>query len=253
MSISVQEPERGESLTAANALMGRRSQIACVWITVASVGLAFVGFFIVSGYVPPRAANDSAQQIAQFYADNTTRLRIGLLLTIVAWAGWMTLVAAVATQMLRIERRRPVLSILQLGSGVTGFVFLLVPTIVLVVATFRPGRSPEITQALHDLGWILAFLPFVPFCVQAVAIGAATLQDRAERPVFPRWFGYLNFWIALLFAPGCLLPFFKSGAFSYQGLFVFWIPFVVFGAWMLILAWGVRRAVLIEHSLAAEH
>jgi hypothetical protein len=102
--------------------------------------------------------------------------------------------------------------------------------------------SPQTTQTLHDLGWITAFMALTPFFVQLMSVAAAIFQDHSAAPVFPRWLGYLTVWIAISFAPGVLLIFFKSGAFSYQGLFVFWVPFLTFGAWMLVMAWACHRA-----------
>jgi len=227
-------------------VMSAKNQVACAWVSIVCVGLLAIGFFLVTGYVPPPKANASAEEIADFYRDNADRLRAGLLITFVAWAGWGALTAAIAVQMTRIEGKRPVLAVLQLASGIAGWACLLIPTMLLAAATFRPGRSPELTQTLHDLGWITAFMAITPFIVQAVAIGAATLQDTSDTPVYPRWLGYLSFWVALLFAPGGLLIFFKTGPFAYHGLLVFWVPFVVFGAWILILSWAARRAAVGE-------
>jgi hypothetical protein len=78
--------------------------------------------------------------------------------------------------------------------------------------------------------------------VQCLSVTAAIFQDRSERPVFPRWLGYFNAWIAVSFVPGCLLIFFKTGPFSYQGMFVFWVPFLTFGAWILVMAWACHQA-----------
>jgi len=232
--------------------MSVRNQVACAWVSIACVGVLFVGFFLVTGYVPPPKANASADTIAAFYRDHADRLRLGLLLTFLAWAGWGALVAVMTTQLARIEGSRPVLAMLQLAAGTAGWVCLLIPTMLLAVATYRPERSPETTQTLHDIGWITAFMAITPFIVQAVTIGAAILQDTSARPVFPRWLGYLNFWAALLFAPGGLLLFFKTGPFAYHGLLVFWVPFVAFGAWILILSWMARRAALDERARAPE-
>jgi len=224
--------------------MNTKSQLACAWASAAGVVLLLIGFFIVTGYVPPPKAHASAQTIADFYRDNTDRLRIGILLTFIAWGGWGALVAVLTTQLARIEGKRPVLTILQLASGVAGWACLLIPTMLLAVATYRPERSPETTQTLHDLGWITAFFAITPFIVQAISIGTLILKDTNPTPPFPRWLGYLNFWVALLFFPGGLLLFFKTGPFAYHGLFVFWVPMIAFGLWILILSWGARRAVL---------
>jgi hypothetical protein len=223
--------------------VNQRSQVICAWIAGISVVFLAIGFFLVTGYVPPPRANESARQIAHFYVSHRARLRIGLLITFLAWGGWGPLVAVIAMQMWRIEGRRPVLALLQVLAGGAGWIFLLLPTLILEIATFRAGSvSPQTTQTLHDLGWILAFMALTPFFVQLLAIAGAIFQDRSENPVFPRWVGYFNVWAAVSFVPGCILIFFKSGPFSYQGLFVFWVPFLVFGGWILLMAWAAGRA-----------
>lgn len=228
--------------------MNQRSQLACCWITGISVVFLGIGFFLITGYVPPPHASDTARQLAHFYVTHRTRLRIGLVITLVSWAGYGTLTAVISIQMLRIEgRRRPVLALLQALAGTAGWVCLLIPTMLLAVATFRAGQvSPQTTQTLHDLGWITAFMALTPFFVQLMAVAGAIFQDSSATPVFPRWLGYLTVWIAVSFAPGVLLIFFKTGPFSYQGLFVFWVPFLTFGAWILLMAWACHRAALTD-------
>jgi hypothetical protein len=166
--------------------------VACVWVTLGTLGLTAVAFFLVTGYVPPPHADASAAEIASFYADNADRLRAGLLLLFISWAGWGTLVAAICGQLGRIEGGRPVLTNLVMLSGGAGWMFLLLPTIILAVTAYRPERSPELTQTLHDLGWIAAFFPFLPFAMMGAAVAVAIFQDPSPRPVFPRWVAYAN-------------------------------------------------------------
>jgi hypothetical protein len=227
-----------------SARLTARNELFCAWIAAVCLAFTAVGFFGISGYVPPPAADSTSAEIGRFYADHAEQIRVGMVITFLSWSGWGVLVAAVSSQMARIEGRTVVLSLLQAISGCVGWVCLLFPTMFLCIATYRPERSPETTQTLHDLGWITAFMPLVPFALMAVAIAAATFQDHAEHPVYPRWFAYANLWAALLFAPGAFLIFFKTGPLAYDGVLVFWVPFVIFGAWILLLAWGVRRAAL---------
>jgi len=91
---------------------------------VVCLGLAGVGFFVVSGYVPPPHASLSAQELADFYASHHDRIRIGMLITLVAWLGWATLVAVITAQMSRIETGTKVLTILQAICGTLGWVIL---------------------------------------------------------------------------------------------------------------------------------
>ena len=59
-------------------------------------------------------------------------------------------------------------------------------------------------------------------------------------------------WFCLLFTVvGILLVFFKDGVFAYQGVIAYLIPLVAFGAWVLALSWGCRRAALAEPVPAA--
>jgi hypothetical protein len=235
-----------ESTTAPNA----RAELVCAWVCAICLAFTAVGFFVVSGFVPPPRADLSATEIARFYADNAGRIRAGIVITFLSWTGWGTLVAGLSSQMLRIPGRPIALSILQAIGGAVGLVFLLLPTIILGIAAFRPQRSPDTTQALHDLGWIVAFMPIVPFVLQGVAIAFAVLQDTGPEPFYPRWFAYANIWACVLFVPGGVLLFFKTGPLAYNGLFVFWIPFIIFGAWILLLAWAVRGAALRDLAAA---
>jgi hypothetical protein len=222
-----------------------RNQLACLWTTVICLGLAGVGFFGVSGYVPPPHASLSADELADFYASHHDRIRIGMLITLISWVGWATLVAVISTQLARIETGTKVLTILQAICGTLGWVILTIASLVLEAAAYRPKRDPQITQALHDVGWIIAFMPAVIFIGQAVCIAAVILQDHSPAPLMRRWLAYVNIWCALLFVPGLALIMFTTGPLAYHGLLVFWIPFLVFGGWILALCWELRRAVLL--------
>ncbi|MGQ0466494.1 MAG: hypothetical protein ACT4QG_14365 [Sporichthyaceae bacterium] len=229
-----------------SARLDARNEIACAWFMVGCLVVTVVGFVVIAGYVPPPRADDTTEEIVAFYRDNTEQIRLGLSLTILSWAGWGGLVAALSSQMSRIEGRAGVMTLLQAVSGACSWACLVVPVILLSVTSFRPERDPELTHTLHDLGWIASFMPVAPFCVMAAAIGIATLQDERPDPVYPRWFGYANLWFCVLFVPGAALLMFKSGLLAYHGLLVFYIPLFFFFAWILLLIWGIRRAALAQ-------
>ena len=112
-------------------------------------------------------------------------------------------------------------------------------------AAFRPGRSPEITQALVDLGWLLFITPIAPFILQYLTLAIAIFADHRAQPAFPRWAGYLQLWISITFLPALAAYFMKRGPLAWKGLFVWWIPFVAFTAWFFIMIALTRRAVLL--------
>jgi hypothetical protein len=208
--------------------------------------VVLAGFLLLGDYLPPPKAHESADQIAHFYRAHTDRIRAGLVIGFLGWTPWAALTAVITVQLARIQPKRPVLALVQLITGAAGFVFLLDSMIILLVTAFRPDRSPEITQALHDLGWFTLFITVPAFSTQALVIGIATLKNDPPVQVYPRWVGYLNIWVAVLFIPALLIPFFKTGAFSYHGIAVYWLAFTVFFIWIVVLLWAIRRAALEE-------
>jgi hypothetical protein len=113
----------------------------------------------------------------------------------------------------------------------------------MMVAAFDPSRPPEITKAINELGWISLVIPFPPFCLQYIAIGVAILQDPGERPVFPRWVAYYNFWVAFAFIPTGFVGFFHAGPFAWHGLISFWLAVAVYAGWFIVMTIALRRAI----------
>ena len=85
-----------------------------------------------------------------------------------------------------------------------------------------------------------------PFTGWALAVGFAIVNDKSARPAFPRWSGYFNIWAAIFFCPACLLLFFKTGPFSQNGIFVFYIPVGIFFIWIVTLSALTVKAVNAE-------
>ena len=71
-----------------------------------------------------------------------------------------------------------------------------------------------------------------------------SLLDLADTALF-----LLRIWIAILFMPGALLPFFQGGPFSWNGIIGFWLVAVAFFGWILMMWWMTVRAVRNDPSL----
>jgi hypothetical protein len=145
--------------------------------------------------------------------------------------------------MRRIEGRFPALSMIQFGLGaifVLEFIYLL---FFWQTATFRVDRAPELIQLLNDMAWI----PFVGLTstavVQVACFGIAVLLDRRARPIFPRWLGYYNLWVALMFTPGTFTVFFKDGPLAWNGIVAWYLPLAVFASWLIINPIYLSKAV----------
>ena len=227
------------------------TQLVCAWCGVAMMVLLSIALF-GNGILPPISPADSSQEVADFYKDDTDLIRAGLLVAFFAFGLWGPFMAAIGAQLERIPDISPVLVKTQQLAAGAAWIFLLLPALIYSAAAFRPDGDPDVIRALNDLAWFTFIMPVVPFVTIAIVVGVAILQDESREPIYPRWFGYLNLWIALLQVPGGLLTFFKTGAFDWRGLFALWIPFAAFGIWMATLSWTTDRAIRRQAREAAE-
>jgi hypothetical protein len=212
----------------------------CAWCGPATVIVATIGF-LIAGVLPlPLGPNSTTEQVVDFYSHDT-RVAAGLVIATLGICLVFPLVAAIAVQMMRMEGRAPILTFLQLITGAATGVFLVMPLLLMTVIPFRPDRTAELTVTLNDISWLLFITPIGPFMIQNIAIGTAILADRTG--VLPRWVGYLNYWVAFLFIPDVLAFFFHSGPFAWRGIFVFWLAFVAYAAFLIAMGLVLRQAI----------
>ncbi len=203
----------------------------------------FFGGVLIAGWLPPPSANDSAQAVATMYREHTDSIRLGALLIGAASMFQGVWTALMSVQLRRIEGTGRLWTYAQLAAGAVGILVVIIPAFAFAAAAFQPDRDPEITQALHQFGWLCLVGVGWPSMLQALSVGIAVLGDRSERPVFPRWFGWFNLWMTFGFLPGPCLIFFHTGAFAWNGAAVFWFPAAAFGAFFATWFYVLRRAV----------
>ena len=214
-----------------------KAQRALVWWAAGFLLIFLVSFVFLIKFVPLPPATWSADQVAAFYADNSVSIRIGSV--ICSWvAGFMIPLALVITvQMTRLERGWPIWSVLQLCGGCMMSLFLVLPPLFWGVAAFTPTRPPELTLLMHEFAALTLVTTDQFFIFQNVAIAVICLTTPAD-PLspLPRWVGYFTIWAAFMFELGAIgfLP--RTGPFAWNGLFVFWFPLTIFGAWFLTMS-----------------
>ena len=57
------------------------------------------------------------------------------------------------------------------------------------------------------------------------------------------WYGFYNFWVAVLILPAGVICLFKAGPFAWNGILGFWLPLVDFGIWVLVTTVLLFKAI----------
>jgi len=213
-----------------------RSQIAILWWAIAFMVVWALAFLFLLHMVPPPPATDSAEQVAHWYQNRSTSIKIGATLSGLTSAFMLPFWAVVACQIWRQEKGPPIWTIVSAAAGTMMSLFITFCPIFWGVAAFTPYRAPEITAIMHQLG-VLAFVTtdqFSPFCWAAVAVVCFIPQPAPHSP-FPRWLGYLSIWTALIFEAGAAAFNFNKGPLAWNGLLVYWAPLVFFGVWLIVM------------------
>jgi len=210
-------------------------------------GLAFSVLFAVglatAGWLPLPSPGLTAQQVATMYRDHTVGIRVGMFLMILGAGFFFAFTAVTSHQLLRVQGSSRAPALLQLIAGTANGVTLLLGPVLFALTAFRTERDPQLLYALNDLGWFVFIVPGSPAVFQTLSTALGVLMDRQPVPVFPRWFGYLSLWAALLFVPTILPMFFKAGPFAWNGIFGFYVGATAFFAWIITLVILLLRAI----------
>lgn len=211
-------------------------QRICVWCGPVFLLTYLACFWGIAGWVPPTPPSWDAETLARFYDDHRTAIRIGQLGAMTAVFFLMPFWLILAGYIQRIERGRiPILAMLQLVAAAMNFVYFTIPSLVWLVASFRPELPISTLQTWHDFGWIGFLMPFAAYSMGLLSLGVAILTDTSERPIWPRWVGYFNLAVIATSCLAGLIVFFKSGPLAWNGLFAFYFVCVGYVTWMTVM------------------
>jgi len=197
------------------------------------MGLLFVVGFLIAGFFPPPSPNLSAAEVAAMIEADRNAIRIGIVICLASCGLLMPFMTAFTIQMRRIEGSRSILAYTQLALATMATLEFVIPYVFMLVSTYREDTDPEVTRALFDIGWFFFLGVICTFVMQLAIFGVVILMDRREEPVFPRWLGYTNLWLSLMFTPASFIVFFKTGPLAWNGVFVWWVPVTAFLLWFL--------------------
>ncbi|HWF53117.1 MAG TPA: hypothetical protein VG223_00755 [Solirubrobacteraceae bacterium] len=216
--------------------MTRRAQLVCVGCGPVMLVSLVVGLVVLAGFIPGPHPAASAARIKAQYVHNLSGIRAGLCLFMAGIALIAPWGAAVAAQTDRAGLRTSVFTYVQVVCIAAALMIGVLSCIAWGVAAFRPGDiSAATTRSFNDLGWILFIFDWSPLAVWYLAVGLSIFMDPNDRPVFPRWAGWLSVWTAVLSVPGGLTVFFQTGPLAFNGLLALWVPLGVFFVWIVAM------------------
>jgi hypothetical protein len=219
------------------------------WQTIAAwCGPVFVVTFVASwGFIgmnlPPSGPGLSAVEIAQHYAEHSVRIRVGFVLSVVMICFYLPWTAVLSARMAKIEGPSPMLAWLQLIGGALTVMVVSMSAAFWIAAAFRPERNPEITQMLHDMGWLTIDQLYFCTTLQMIAAAVVGLHDKSARPMLPRWACWYAIWAGLTFLPASLTAFLKGGVFAWNGVMSYYFPYFAWLSWFTIFAVFMLRAI----------
>ena len=220
-----------------------RNQLICSWSGAVMVVLLVLTWGLMGQNLPNISATLGADAVAAHYSENGLMIRMGMVLALAIVGLMIPWSAQITAVMQRIESRSRVLSYSQLIGGALTVLVCSLSCVFWIAASFRE-RAPETVQLLHDLGWIGIDPLYVCTAVQAISVGVLGLQDTRDTPLFPSWFCWFCIWTGISFFPISLMCFFKHGAFAWNGLLGFWVPYSCWAVWILLQSHFTARAVV---------
>jgi hypothetical protein len=209
--------------------------IAIIWVSA---------FFLFPGFVHPMSPTMSADAVANFYRDETARIRYSMILFNWFGVGLIPTVILLAMQVRRMAHRTPILSYSLIACAGGPPCLFLIANMFWLLGSFRPERSPELTQLLNDLAWV-TFTVLVPYLIaQCLLLALAIYWDRQEQPVFKMWVAHFNILVAVALAPAAFTALTFNGPLAWDGLLSFWVKNIAIAAWIVVMGVVLGQAIL---------
>lgn len=193
--------------------------------------LVLVGYFVFSADAPD--ADAPIQDWAGWYSDNSEQIKIGLTIVGASLFFFIWFLGSVRSALASAEGGFGRLASVAFGGGLIGAVFFLVAVSGVAAAVLHADAAdPEITNAFHDLGMVVAAPAAAGFTALFAASAIVGFGHRALPS--PAAGAVALAAITQPFAYGRAIT--ESGAFAADGVLGLWVPFVGFVIGILVLA-----------------
>ena len=220
-------------------------QQVMIWWGLAFTTIYALALIFLLNMVPPPSATLGAEAIADFYRTHRNQILLGA--TICSWTGafMVPMATVLAIQTARLQDGIRSWAILCFAGGIMMSIFLVLPPLFWGIAAFTAERPPELTLLMHELAMLTLTTTDQYFIFQMIPVAyvSLTIRDHDRYSALPRWLGYSTLWIALAFEAGAWAFLTREGGFSWNGRYVFWVPLLAFGTWILMFSVSCLRAL----------
>ena len=222
-----------------------RLQDLAIWLVLAGLLAWMLSFIFLAHFLPPIPPSHDALRVAAFYREHRTGIIVMCMLVMFTGGLMLPFFGVISAQLRRIEGHNSPLAYTQLASGTIAAVLFAPGAVLWAAAAFRGDRTAQEILLLNDLGWLFFVMPGPFGIAQMGAIALGILMDRRRNPLYPRWLGYLNLWMAMMLVPSVFVALFKTGLLAWNGLLAFWTPLTFYLIWfasmMLLTFKAVRK------------
>ncbi|AHH19468.1 hypothetical protein NONO_c46840 [Nocardia nova SH22a] len=221
-----------------------RSQWIALWLLPVFGAVLIVAFLAFPGFLPPTSPAADAESIARFYSDHLGMIRFSMITFNLCGIMLIPFFMVIVVQMKRMATPSQVLAYSYLAAVVSGATLFAIADIFWLVAAFRPERDPQLVQLLNDLAWLTFTAPVGMLVAQMVCLALAVRLDARPKPIFPRWVAAFSLAVGAAMAPAACSVIFRSGPLAWNGVVSFWIRIGAFAAFLLVMFFVVRAALL---------
>jgi hypothetical protein len=221
--------------------------IRAQWISLCLVplfgALMLICFLAFPGFIPPMSPAMSADQVARFYAENTTMIRFSMITFNLCAIMLIPFFMVIVVQMKRMATPSHVLAYSYLAGATSGATLFAIADIFWLVAAFRPDRDPQLIMLLNDMAWLIFIAPVGMLIVQNLCLALAVRLDARAEPVFPRWVAHFNVLTAAAMTPAVCAVIFRDGPLAWNGVVSFWLRIGAFCLYITVMFFVVWAAV----------
>ncbi|HEX3612376.1 MAG TPA: hypothetical protein VHU88_11885 [Sporichthyaceae bacterium] len=225
------------------------TQKFALWCNIVFFALTTIGWLGISHFILPAHGDLGAERTKVWFTHtHHWGVLVGCTIFYIA-AGLLTPGSIQFGIMLaKIEGRWPIMSLTTAVCGVFISLIIFLNCCAWMVAAYRSESGADVIQSWYDWAWFAFLLGWIYLAIEMVASGVVELMDKRPEPTIPRWVTWFTFGGAATLFTAAGPAFTKSGPFAYHGLLAFYLPVVIWGAYLLLTTWFMLKELEREHA-----